>query len=119
MRVLMRGRGLVESPRWHAGRLWFADWIAGEILALDPTDGSSEVVVRHTSLPLCFDFLPDGSLVLVSNQEHALLRRAADGKLDTYAALAPISDQLFNDIVVDGRGNAYVNGSYPEPQQPD
>ncbi len=26
-------RGLVESPRWHAGRLWFADWTAGEILA--------------------------------------------------------------------------------------
>jgi sugar lactone lactonase YvrE len=118
VRVLLRGRGLVESPRWHDGRLLFSDWIAGEIIALDPATGVSEVVVRHTSLPLCFDFLPDGSLVLVSNQEHALLRRGTDGSLAGYADLSTISDQLFNDIVVDGRGNTYVNGAHAEPPRP-
>ena len=29
-----------ESPRWHDGRLWVADWGAGEILAIDP-DGAT------------------------------------------------------------------------------
>jgi sugar lactone lactonase YvrE len=119
MQVLMRGRGLVESPRWHDGRLWFSDWIAGEILVLDVAASTSEVVVRHASLPLCFDFLPDGSLVLVSNQEHAVLRRNADGALRSHADLSTISDQLFNDVVVDGRGNTYVNGGHSEAPRPD
>lgn len=33
LKTLVTQRGLVESPRWHAGRLWFADWTAEEILA--------------------------------------------------------------------------------------
>jgi sugar lactone lactonase YvrE len=90
MDVLCAGLGLVESPRWHDGRLWFSDWIAGEIVAVDDA-GAAEVMVRHQSLPLCFDFLPDGRPVLVSNQAHALLTLEADGELARYA------------------GNAYVN----------
>ena len=31
--TLLTGRGLVESPRWHDGRLYFSDWSAGEVLA--------------------------------------------------------------------------------------
>jgi sugar lactone lactonase YvrE len=108
MDVLSTGHGLVESPRWHDGSLWFADWTAGEIRVVDP-GGGSHVVVGHTSLPLCFDFLPDGSLILVSNPEMALLRLEADGSLTTYADLAPLAPYGSNDIVIDGRGNAYVN----------
>jgi sugar lactone lactonase YvrE len=108
LRYLVGERGLVESPRWHDGRLWFADWTNGEILAVTP-EGESEVVVRHASLPLCFDRLPDGRAVLVSNSEHALLAVEADGSLSRYADVAQLSAQGCNDIVVDGRGNAYVN----------
>jgi sugar lactone lactonase YvrE len=106
--VLVSGRGLVESPRWHDGRLWFSDWTAGEIIAVDP-EGAGTVVVRHQSLPLCFDFLPDGRLVLVSNQSMALLTLAADGSLTSYADLSALSAYGHNDIVVDGRGHTYVN----------
>jgi sugar lactone lactonase YvrE len=108
MEVLQTELGLVESPRWHQGRLWFSDWIAGEIIAVDDA-GAAEVIVRHESLPLCFDFLPDGRLVLVSNQKMALLTREIDGDLTTYCDLSALSPFGFNDIVVDGRGNAYVN----------
>lgn len=108
MRTLITGRGLVESPRWHEGRLWFADWIAGEILAVD-TDAQAEVVVRHQSLPLCFDFLPDAAPLLVSAPALALLRVHGDGSTSTYADLAHLSPYPSNDIVVDGRGNTYVN----------
>ena len=108
MEVLLTGLGLVESPRWRQGRLWFSDWIAGKIIAVDDT-GAFEVMIRHASLPLCFDFLPDGRLVLVSNQERALLTLEPDGSLAQYADLSALSPFGCNDIVIDGRGNAYVN----------
>ncbi len=108
MDVLRGGLGLSESPRWHDGRLWFSDWIAGEIIAIDDA-GASELIVQHKSLPLCFDFLPDGRPLLVSNQRLALLTFEADGSLAPYADLAALSPFGGNDVVIDGRGNAYVN----------
>jgi sugar lactone lactonase YvrE len=106
--TLITGLGLLESPRWHDGCLWVADWTAGLIRAIDPT-GRVDVVVEHRSLPLCFDFLPDGSPVLASGPQQALLRRSADGTLTRYADLSRLSPYGSNDIVVDGRGNTYVN----------
>ena len=47
-----------ESPRWHDGRLWMCDWLAGEVLAFEP-DGTREVVTRVTCLPFSIDWLPD------------------------------------------------------------
>ncbi|HSS68412.1 MAG TPA: SMP-30/gluconolactonase/LRE family protein [Nocardioidaceae bacterium] len=108
MRVVASGFGLVESPRWHDGRLWFSDWTAGEIRRLGD-DGSSEVAVRHESLPLCFDFQPDGTMLVVSSAQRKLLRLTGDGELVEHADLEPLSRGGANDIVVDGRGNAYVN----------
>jgi sugar lactone lactonase YvrE len=104
------GFGLVESPRWHDGRLYFSDWTAGEIRVLGAA-GESEVAVQHESLPLCFDFLPDGSMLVVSSSTQRLLRVAAEGGLEPYADLTPLSALGANDIVVDGRGNAYVNSN--------
>jgi sugar lactone lactonase YvrE len=106
--VVGTGMGLVESPRWHGGRLWFSDWIAGRIIAV-ADDGDTEVILEHESMPLCFDFLPGGRLVVVSNQRNALVTVGEDGDLVTYADLSPLSSFGCNDIVVDGRGNAYVN----------
>ncbi|MDP9317877.1 MAG: SMP-30/gluconolactonase/LRE family protein, partial [Actinomycetota bacterium] len=108
MEVLCSGYGLVESPRWHDGRLWFSDWTGGRIVAVDDA-GTTEVVVEHRSLPLCFDFLPDGRPVLVSNAERGLLTLEADGSLATYADLTPVSALGCNDIVVDGEGRIFVN----------
>jgi sugar lactone lactonase YvrE len=108
VQVLRAGLGLIESPRWHDGRLWFSDWIAGEIIAIDDA-GTSELILAHKSLPLCFDFLPDGRLVLISNQQIAMLTIEGDGTLATYADLSALTAFGGNDIVVDGHGNAYVN----------
>jgi sugar lactone lactonase YvrE len=51
VRTLLSGRGLVESPRWHGDRLYFSDWSAGEVIAVDLA-GHSEVIARVESLPL-------------------------------------------------------------------
>jgi sugar lactone lactonase YvrE len=111
MDVLCSGYGLVESPRWHEGRLWFSDWTGGRIVAVDDS-GATEVIVEHRSLPMCFDFLPDGRLVIVSNQEQALLTLEADGTLAAYADLTTVSDLGCNDVVVDGRGHVFVNSPH-------
>jgi sugar lactone lactonase YvrE len=111
IRTLHVGRGLVESPRWHGGRLYFSDWSAGEVLALDPADGSAEVVARVDSLPLCTAWL-DGRMLAVSSNRGLLLRLEPDGSLTTYAELGRPG---WNDIVADGRGNVYVNGAGFDP----
>jgi sugar lactone lactonase YvrE len=106
--VLMSGLAFPESPRWHDDRLWFSDWGAHEVIALD-LGGESEVVASVPSFPMCIDFLRDGRLLVVSANEGRLLRRERDGTMETHADLSGLADHPWNDIVVDGRGNAYIN----------
>jgi sugar lactone lactonase YvrE len=108
MTVLMEGIVFGESPRWHEGRVWFSDWGAHQVVALDP-DGGHEVVVSVPSFPMCIDFLPDGRLLVVDSAERRLLRREPDGSMVTHADLAPVSDKPWNDLVVGPDGKAYVN----------
>src|SRR5437660_8545970 len=108
--TLLTGLAFGESPRWHDGRLWVADWGAQEVLAVD-LEGNKEVVVRVSfpSFPMGIDWLPDGRLLIVSPSEGLLLRREPDGSLTPYADLTGLSAHPWNEVVVDGRGNAYVN----------
>jgi len=108
LQTLITGLAFPESPRWNEDRLWFSDWGAHEVIAVD-LEGKSEVIVRVPSFPMCIDRLPDGRLLIVSASEGLLLRREPDGSLLTYADLTGLADHKWNDIVVDGRGNAYVN----------
>jgi sugar lactone lactonase YvrE len=110
LRILKTGLQLGESPRWHDGRLWFADWGTQEIVALD-ADGRSEVAAHIDGLPICFDWLPDGRMLIVSGAEGMLLRRDAGGALAIHADLTKLAPPPWNDIVVDGRGNAYVGNT--------
>jgi sugar lactone lactonase YvrE len=105
-RIVMTGIGMGESPRWHEGRLWLADWAAQEVVALD-LDGVSEVVTRVRSLPFSIDWLPDGPMLITSGTR--ILRLEPDGSQATQAELGDLSPYGWNEIVVDGRGNAYVN----------
>ena len=49
-RVLLEGIAFPESPRWHDGRLWFSDWVAHQVIALDP-DGEHEVITEVNAFP--------------------------------------------------------------------
>jgi sugar lactone lactonase YvrE len=110
LKTLLTGLAMGESPRWRQNRLWFSDWGAQEIVAVS-LDGNSEVVLRTPfGLPFCIDWLPDGRLLIVSGRESLLLRREPDGSLVTHADLRGLSDKAWNEIVVDGRGNVYING---------
>jgi sugar lactone lactonase YvrE len=106
--ILMTGIAFGESPRWHDERLWFSDWGTQEVIAVDH-EGRSEVIVHTPVSPFSIDWLPDGRLLILSGPDGLLLRREPDGSLATHADLSDLSDHPWNEIVVDGRGNAYVN----------
>jgi sugar lactone lactonase YvrE len=112
--VLLNGVAFGESPRWRGERLWFADWGAKEIVAVD-ANGSREVMVQvnFPSFPMSFDWLPDGRLLVVSARDGLLLRREPDGSLTTHADLSGLAPKgrPWNEIVADGRGNVYINNT--------
>jgi sugar lactone lactonase YvrE len=105
-RLILDGLAYVESARWHDGRLWFAHWGTDEIIAVG-LDGRSEVVGRGPGgLGWSIDWLPSGELLVTGA---GLDRVAADGARQPHADLSAIGED-WNEIVVDGRGNVYVNG---------
>ena len=110
LQVLMEGVAFGESPRWHDGRLWFSDWGAQEVVAVDE-QGKSELIVRvdFPAFPMCIDFAADGALLVVAGRDGRMWRRKPDGSLARYADLRELSVSPWNDIVVDGAGNAYVD----------
>jgi sugar lactone lactonase YvrE len=109
MTLIMDGIVFGESPRWHDGRVWFSDWGAHQVIAVDPDSGRHEVVATVESCPMCIDFLPDGRLLVVDSARARVLRREPDGALVPHAELGSLSDKPWNDLVVDDRGNVYVN----------
>ena len=94
-----------ESPRWHGGRFWMCDWMAGEVLVF-AADGTREVLARVEGLPFSIDWLPDGRLVATTPTG-----LVAGSDLEPYGA----PGQPFNEIVVDAAGRAWVDmpGSMP------
>jgi len=112
VRLLLDGLSFPESLRWHAGRLWLADWGAQEIVAVDG-QGRPEVMARvdFPAFPMCIGWRPDGRLLIVAARDGRLLRQEPDGTLVTEADLSGLSapGHPWNEIVVDGRGNAYLN----------
>jgi len=92
--------------------LWVAAWGTREIVAVDPS-AASETVVRLADAPfepICFDVLPGGHPLVVSSRARTLMRLEGDGSLAPHADLTAVHKRGLNEIVVDGRGNAYVNG---------
>jgi sugar lactone lactonase YvrE len=99
----LRGDLMVgECPRWHDGRLYVSDMYGGEVVAIG-LDGSRETVVAVPGRPAGTGFLPDGSLLVVSVEDAAVLR--SDGTTLAETDESPLLNEL---VVADGR--AYVGG---------
>jgi sugar lactone lactonase YvrE len=112
-RVILSGLAYVESPRWHDGRLWFAHWGTDEVIAVD-LDGTSEVVAHGPGgMGWSIDWLPDGRLVTTGD---GFFRHEPDGSRVPHADLSGLAGD-WNELVVDGRGNAYANGGLFGPPE--
>lgn len=105
-RIVLDDLSFGESPRWHDGRLWLCDWGAREIVAVD-LDGTRELVAELPTFPFSIDWLPDGRLVVVTD---GALFIEHDGAMEQWLDLKELSDRPWNEIVVDGVGNTFVNG---------
>ena len=104
-KVLLTDLGIPESPRWHEGRLWFCNWIDRQVVAVD-MDGKAEVMVTRDpdshAMGYSIDWLPDGRLLTTGD---VVRRHERDGSVVT------VAEQHASEIVVDGRGNIYINGA--------
>ncbi len=104
--TLLDGLTFPEGPRWHDGRLWFSDFYTHRVIALDEA-GKAETIVHVPQQPSGLGWLPDGTLLVVSMLDRKLMRFAG-GVLSEYADLSGLATGPCNDMVVDGKGRAYV-----------
>jgi sugar lactone lactonase YvrE len=104
-RIVLEDIVFGESPRWHDGRLWFSDWGAHEIVVAD-LDGNRELVTEVPAFPFSIDWLPDGRLLVVAD---GALVAERDGVMEQWVDLTPVTSKPWNELVVDGRGNVFVN----------
>jgi len=120
-KVLLDALMFTEGPRWHDGKLFFSDMHAHKVMSVD-LEGKAQTVVEVPTWPSGLGWLPDGRMLIVSMTDRKLLRLDPDG-LKTHADLDTLASFYCNDMVVDGKGRAYVgNFGYDllsgEPQKP-
>ncbi|GAA4708995.1 SMP-30/gluconolactonase/LRE family protein [Pseudonocardia yuanmonensis] len=101
------GHQFLEAPRWHAGHLWASDFFAQQVLRFDD-DGSYQTVAKVEGSPSGLGFLPDDSVLVVSQATAKVLRIAPDGTTTEYADFSDIATGLGNDMLVSPSGHAYV-----------
>ncbi len=106
LELLIDGLAFPEGPRWREGRLWFSDMHDHVVMTVDPS-GKTEEVVRVETRPSGLGWLPDGRLLVVSMTDRRVLR-LEEGRLVEHADLSELAPWHCNDMVVDGRGRAYV-----------
>src|SRR5438105_2272094 len=85
---------------------------AHRVLRIDPSGRKApHVVVEDLGDKTSgLGFLPDGTLLVVSMIDRALMRvdTASGGGVSVYADLSALADEFSNDLVIDSRGRAYV-----------
>ena len=106
LRTVLTGGGFFEGPRWRGGTWWVSDFYRHQVSTVTP-DGTETPVVEVDNQPSGLDWLPDGSLVIVSMKDRRVLR-FADGTLSTLADLAPYCGGHLNDLVADRAGRVFV-----------
>jgi sugar lactone lactonase YvrE len=104
--LLLDGLGFAEGPRWHDDRLVFSDMGTKQVMAVD-LDGKAEEVCVVENRPSGIGWLRTGEMLVVSQNDRRLLKLTADGLVE-HADISSLASGACNDMVVDGRGNAYV-----------
>ena len=104
--VLLDGLTFPEGPRWRDGRLWFSDFYTQRVIAVDGS-GQAETIAHVPQRPSGLGWRPDGTLLIVSMLDRALLA-LEHGALRRVADLSALAGGPCNDMVVDGQGRTYI-----------
>ncbi len=106
LRTVRTGLDFGEGPRWHDGRLWYADFYRHGVFTLD-ADGGEETVLTLDDQPSGLGWLPDGRLLVVAMAGRRLLRLEGSTLVE-HADLSAVTAVKCNDMVVAADGTAYV-----------
>ncbi|WP_100809720.1 MULTISPECIES: SMP-30/gluconolactonase/LRE family protein [unclassified Microbacterium] len=103
-----------EGPRWKGGKLWFTDVHAKAVYTWEPRTSAMEKIADVEGWPAGIGFRTDGRMIVSSMLDGLLLQQDGHGGLEVLTDLSPLATPLFgilyiNDLVVDSRGNSYVN----------
>ncbi len=104
--TLVDGLAFPECPRWHDGELWLSEKRAGRVLAIS-AEGTARTVAEVPGGPGGIGWTPSGELLVLDMTARTLLRQG-EGGLETVAELGDLTVGRCNDMIVDGRGRAYV-----------
>jgi sugar lactone lactonase YvrE len=107
LRTITSGPGFPESPRWRDGKLWYVEFFSRTVRRTD-IDGNEEIVAQLEAMPGGLGFLPDGTPLVVSQNDFRILRIGRDGSLAVHADLSGHCRGAANDMFVDDAGRAYV-----------
>ena len=110
-RTLIDHGTFYEGPRWHDGRWWVSDFYRNLVLSFDADGGDVREELTVEQLPSGLGWTPDGDLLVVSQMDHSLLRRSADGTVTTVATFGEHCGGFANDMVVDAQGRAYIGNA--------
>jgi sugar lactone lactonase YvrE len=108
IRTVVAGMSFTECPRWHDNRIWFSDFYTHLVLSANEDGADLRTEAEVPGQPSGLGWLPDGRLLVVSQQDHRILRREPDGSLVTHADLGSLVGGHLNDVVVDATGRAFV-----------
>ena len=110
---LAEGFILPEGPRWANGKLYLADIFGERVVTVDPDNGTVTTLAQVPHWPSGLGFR-DGQLIVVSMCDGLLVTINDKQELEPLQDLSAYGDgthfwgTLINDMVIDGRGNAYV-----------
>lgn len=108
--TLAAGYAFTECPRWRDGELFFSD-MHGEAVHAVTADGTARVAAKLRGVtPGGLGWLPDGTLLVISQKDRTILRVGGDDGVHVHADLSGHSEAPLNDMWVDPGGTAYVGG---------
>ena len=111
LHTLATGGRYFEGPRWRDGRWWASDLYRGAVYTYTPDGTEQEILSLGGDKPSGLGFLPDGSLLVVGQEERKVWRRSPDGTVSLHADLNSDTKTDLNDLAVGSDGRAFV-GTY-------
>ncbi|MDV7090158.1 SMP-30/gluconolactonase/LRE family protein [Rhodococcus sp. IEGM 248] len=105
--IFSTGHQFLEAPRWHDGKFWASDFFSEQVLTF-AADGTATPITKVPGRPSGLGFLPDGTPLVVSQNERSVYRITAGGTLEQYADFSALAGGIGNDLYVSPAGDAYA-----------